>query len=110
MPRSLRGIAAAADPAVRPGVRLRQKTFMGTDIGTKRQSEIQPQELEEERVHREEHGSTSDDVRMMAAIQTLKEEAQMVTGQPLPEEQIRFESGVDWAPESWTIAGDLKEV
>ena len=34
----------------------------------------------------------------------------MVTDQPLPEEQIRLEIGVDWAPKSWTIAGDLKEL
>ncbi len=95
--------AAAADPVPRPRVRLRQTFFMETDIGTKRKSELPPEELDEERAHREEYGRVSDDMKMMTATQTLEEEAQMVTDQPLPEEQIRLESGVDWAPKSWTM-------
>ena len=99
--------AAAADAVQRPKVRLRQKTDMESDIGRKRKSEEAPEALDEERAHREE---VNDDVKMMAAIEMLEEEAKMVTDQPLPEEQIRLENGVDWAPKSWTIAGDLKEL
>ena len=101
--------AAAADqrslpqnverPVIRPTTRLRVKTPpMETDLGTKRKPELPPEEIDEERVHREE----SEDVQMMIVIQTLEEEAQMVTDQCLPEEQVRLENGVDWAPRSWT--------
>ncbi len=99
--------AAAADPVQRPKVRLRQKTSVESNIGTKRKSEEPPEALDEERAHREE---MSEDVRMMAAIEMLEEEAKIVTDQPLPEEQIRLENGVDWAPKSWEIAGDVEEL
>jgi hypothetical protein len=97
MPESL-----PAAPA--PAHRLREKTPEAEVATTarKRTSEMPLPTLEEE-----EREVPGEDVHMQL-ICALEEE--LADLDIKDERQIRLENGVDWAPESWTKAGDVKEM